>query len=57
MDICNMHFGKSPKRSSSLPSGKEEIKISAKLFGMDNLGTAAGCMVFDNSMPEFNELK
>lgn len=38
-------------------SSKEEIKICARLNGLGGLGIAAGYMVFDSSMPEFEEIK
>lgn len=40
----------------TLSSSKEEIKICAKING-DGFGVAAGYMVFDSSMPEFQEVK
>ena len=36
---------------------KEEIKICAKLNGVGGFGFAADYMVFDSSMPEFEDIK
>ena len=38
-------------------NSSEEIKICARLSGIYGLGMAAGYMIFDDSMPEFLELK
>ena len=38
-------------------NSSEEIKICARLSGTYGLGMAAGYMIFDDSMPEFLELK